>query len=155
MGLDITAYSRMAPCALHHRTEADETEAAWDMGHVLPYINPDFPEHAEHVQGCYQKTAISIEHGFRAGSYSGYNWWRDELAAMVPKGSRAFEELINFSDCEGTIGPNISRKLAADFARFQKHADQRQGDGTMFTAKYAEWRKAFEIASDEGFVWFH
>jgi hypothetical protein len=147
MGLDITAYSRM------ERVDCDSRDCELD-GHVNPYINPDFPEQANGVSGCYRKTPASKEHGFRAGSYGGYNWWRDELAQMV-SGLSAFSEMIMFSDCEGTIGPNTSRKLAADFGIFQELADARKDDDTMFTAKYQEWRKAFEIAQDGGFVRFH
>jgi hypothetical protein len=144
MGLDITAYSRMVPL------ECDSESC----DHVCPYVNPDFPEQADGVSDqCYGKTLQSQVHAFRAGSYSGYNWWRDELANMA-RGSAAFQELIEFSDCEGTIGPRTSRKLAADFARFQERADARKDDSTMFTEKYRLWRKAFDIAADGGFVRF-
>ena len=38
-----------------------------------------------------------------------------------------FWELINFSDCEGVIGPKTSAKLAGDFAAFQEKADAHHG----------------------------
>jgi hypothetical protein len=138
----------MAPVIRCDSTYPCETDE-----HVQPYINPDFPDQADGVSGCYQKTAQSQEVDFRAGSYSGYNWWREELETMA-RGSFAFADMIHFSDCEGTIGPVTSAKLARDFAKFQPQANARAEDGTMFTAKYNLWRKAFETASDNGFVRF-
>lgn len=112
---------------------------------------------------------------FRAGSYSGYNTWRNQLAELAgypavrhessykpseelyaagawkAKGG-PFWELINFSDCEGVIGATTSTKLAKDFAEFQAKADAHPSD--WFRACYADWRKAFELASQEGAVVF-
>lgn len=63
----------------------------------------------------------------------------------------AFVELINFSDCEGVIGAEVAKKLAADFAAYQDKA----GDKGDFARVYASWRKAFELAADGGAVCFH
>lgn len=69
---------------------------------------------------------------FRAGSYSGYNWWREILAKLVGitdinafwiktgginnrKGKEPFFELINFSDCEGTLPLRECKRLKKDF----------------------------------------
>jgi hypothetical protein len=145
MGLDISAYSRVVPIT-------GEMMDAWR--HPEVYVNPDFKERADGLEnGIYRRLEGSKEHNFRAGSYSGYNWWRDELANMARP--PAFEELVNFSDCEGTIGHLTSAKLAADFAAHQEKADARRDDGTMFYQKYCDWRKACEIASDNGFLSFH
>ncbi|UZD74736.1 hypothetical protein OM992_03295 [Bacillus siamensis] len=94
---------------------------------------------------------------FRAGSYSGYGWWRRKLEEF--KGDTAFQELINFADNEGTIGPVVSKKLAKDF---NEHADAAReyartlGDaGEVWLYLYGDWKKAFEMASENGAVNFH
>ncbi len=112
---------------------------------------------------------------FRAGSYGGYNKWRNELAKLAGYPQRPlvdrrgvrelhaqgawetdsgpFWELINFSDCEGSIGPKTSAKLAKDFAEHQTKAEAHPDE--WFRELYAEWRKAFEMAADGGVVTFH
>ena len=70
----------------------------------------------------------------------------DEAARATP-----FYELINFSDCEGFIGPKTSAKLAKDFAAWQEKA----GERGWFSEKYAQWRAAFELAANGGVVQFH
>ena len=111
---------------------------------------------------------------FRAGSYSGYNAWRNELAKLAgypeieyeswgrtEKGfdggafkasSGPFLELIKFSDCEGVIGTAVSKKLSKDFADFDQKAAE---IGGLFYELYTEWKQAFEMASDGGFVNFN
>jgi hypothetical protein len=108
-------------------------------------------------------------HGFRAGSYGGYNTWRERLCRFAldvepndvwtdPKAfaGQAFVELINFSDAERSIGPVTSAKLAADFAAHYKRVAARAitlGDEEVdFIDRYEHWRRAFELASADGFV---
>jgi hypothetical protein len=160
MGLDISAYSKIRRLPLP--TDEDHSGE-----HARIYPNPDFPEQAEGIEDGYYE----YEHGmdFRAGSYSGYNEWRNELARLAgyapverdhspyaagawQKKSGPFWELINFADNEGCIGPKTSAKLAKDFAEFQHNADLHPDE--WFRAKYAEWRKAFELAADAGAVDF-
>jgi len=95
-----------------------------------------------------------------------HNAWRNQLARLMldmsaeqvwnaAEGSlagRPFVELIHFSDCEGFMGPKTCAKLSADFVNNQKRADAAD---EYFRAKYADWRKAFAIASDGGAVDFH
>jgi hypothetical protein len=162
VGLDITVYRKLHPAP-------EGCEAAFNP-HVLDYPEranglPSGPVHGE------------VVFGFRAGSYSGYNEWREQLAKLAgypavlhrsswEKEQRArhaagawaategpFWELINFSDCEGTIGPRVAFKLAKDFAEWQERADAIDDD--YFKSKYAEWRRAFETAQDFGAVDFH
>jgi len=137
------------------------------MEHARIYPNPDFPAQAEGIEDGYYGYENSMD--FRAGSYSGYNQWRDELARMAgyapvasdhspyaagawQKKSGPFWELINFADNEGCIGPKTSAKLAKDFAEFQHAADLNPDE--WFRQKYAYWRKAFELASNDGAVDF-
>lgn len=169
MGLDITAHRQIK------KLEGIERhDDAYDAGGFVAYANDDFPGRAEGVEdrGAYIGTE---EHDFRAGSYSGYNNWREQLAVLAGypadetaddrhRHSRAafaasegpFWELINFSDCEGVIGPVVSAKLAKDFADHQAKADAVEGpDADWFKSAYANWRKAFEMAADGGCVDFH
>lgn len=70
---------------------------------------------------------------------------------------KPFYELIHFSDCEGTIGPEVSKKLYYDFVKFDQKAksysDEKIDD--YFYRKYKEWKEAFRIASEGGAVSFH
>ena len=113
---------------------------------------------------------------FRAGSYSGYNAWRNELAklagyeqtsvkssdgkmelrydATVWNGKKGpFWELIDFSDAEGVIGPVVCKRVHKDFLQFQaiaaKHPDQ------AFRTSYEDWTKAFAMCANDGAIVFH
>jgi hypothetical protein len=167
MGLDVSWYRRVK---LEPDAELDEDGSPVDWLNLVRVDEPvSFPERcADIAPGIYS----SADHGsFRAGSYSGYNQWREELAelagypALVIAGggkehshgawqadSGPFFELINFSDCEGVIGTAVSAKLAKDFADNQTKADE---VGGYFAEQYARWRNAFEQAAQGGFVDFH
>lgn len=172
MGLDITAYSELKKA--EYGNVFDEFGEIAD-GFVQFYVNTDFPGRADDVIDI---TAYEYNDAldFRAGSYGGYNSWRDKLAEMAGYSKSTckeygrtresfaatiwnnpspgpFMELINFSDCEGVIGTTISKKLAADFSEYQSKADAHQD--AHFREKYAEWRAAFELASNNGAVKFY
>lgn len=105
--------------------------------------------------GYYRVSGQSVS--FCAGSYANYGAWRSHLAQMAEDGPSAFEELINFSDCCGVIGPQTSAKLAADFAAWQGRAEAyaRLNPVVAFwIEKYNDWRAAFEIAAHGGYVDF-
>lgn len=161
MGLDITAY-RQAALAPDVDVDLDGYPVDYET-YTRAEVNPDFPDQADGIahHAIYRRGAE--EHGFRAGSYSGYNQWRNELASLVghadaracwnSEGPSPFRELINFSDCEGIIGPKTSAKLARDFAEYDVRASQVLTP--WFYPLYQKWRLAFELASDGGFVDFH
>lgn len=155
MGLDITAYRNIK------RIGDYNPDYDWENGEFTLYPNNDFPGREDGIaRGTYTATD-SMD--FRAGSYGGYNAWREQLAQLVGhKTARdvwgcpqpgPFVELINFSDCEGTIGPETSKKLAQDFSDFQHIADAH--DDEWFIDRYNLWRKAFEMAADNGAVEFY
>ncbi len=118
---------------------------------------------------------ITEHHEFRAGSYSGYNWWRKQLCdfaldapiEVVWKDVPAFRdkpfiELVDFSDCEGSFGPSTSAKLARDFAtnaaRLAERATRAITDDDergYFLEGYSNWQRAFELAAAGGFVILH
>lgn len=166
MGLDITAYERV----VWNRACTPDEDVDYDYDtqtHI--YFSPHFEDRALPLkEGIYDIEGESM--GFRAGSYSGYNWWRSKLAELVGttdqdiwggKEPVAFGELINFSDCEGTIGPEVSRKLAKDFEDWSDRAEAfakdalKSFDGEYWLQRYNEWKNAFKLASGEGAVQFH
>lgn len=179
MGLDVTAFEdiQKIDCIFNAEGEAvdPKTRRAIDYDtYFHPRHNNDFPGRADDIEdnACYTYAdAIDVS----AGPYSKYNWWRDELAKLAgyPLGkyekygtmydsycvacwngkTGPFSELINFSDCEGTIGTAVSKKLAADFAKFQTAGDAHPDE--YFWSKYSEWRTAFEMAANNGCVIFH
>jgi len=169
MGLDITAYKNITlidTCAM----EEWEGKHGWAATvHIWPgnLDGSHFPEQRAGAElkpnGVYEYEDV---HSFRAGSYSGYNHWRSDLAMMalgqrpedvwaIPAAYRdkPFYYIVNFSDCEGYIAGVAAKKLAQDFADFQERADQHPSE--WFREKYADWRKAFEFAAENGFVSFH
>ena len=180
MGLDIIAYSKVNH--VEELTDIEEFEEKYpfnsDSGRyttgegkfTFVYGNQDHPEHfAGMKQGVY---SYEDEFGYRAGSYSGYNEWRRRLSFMALDAppptvwgnpehykDKPFFWLINFSDCEGYIGTEKCKVLAADFAKWQPRADAildlDEDWCGWFVQKYADWRKAFELAAKGGFVDFH
>jgi hypothetical protein len=178
MGIDISAYKDIIKVSTGH-FDADGDPINKETGEAVEYdfrayANPDFPGREEGVEDRAHYTAGSYGNGFSAG-YGRYNRLREELAKLGgwPVGEYVqygvkhpthcekcwagekgpFSELINFSDCEGTIGPVVSKKLAADFAEHQGKADAHPSE--EFRAFYAAMRNAFETGAQNGCVVFH
>jgi len=170
MGLDIIAYRHVTPAP---DAPLDEHGYPKDYKkHVrvdqvsLDATEKAFPGRTKGMQpGLY---ACDKSFHFRAGSYTGYNDWRDRLARFaLRRGARSvwvdagmegpFVELINFYDNEGDIGPEVSAKLAKDFAILVNKARDFAADlddaGYFFDC-YRKWSKAFRMAADGGFVHF-
>lgn len=175
MGLDVTAYRQLRKLDVVFDADGEpidpvtRKEVEYDLFAV---VNPNFPGRAAEIE---HKAAYKAEESdsFRAGSYSAYSQWREDLAQLAgyPLGeyekygkkwpsycvacwngaTGPFSELINFSDCEGVIGATVSAKLANDFADFQ----DRVGQNGHFARIYDNFRRAFEMASDGGAVAFH
>lgn len=176
MGLDITAYSNLTKIDAVFNKNGEPidpvTRKALDGDYYEPRSNPHYDRADGLTEGVYRYDK-AIRHC--AGSYTGYSRWREELAKLAgwplgsyerygkiwpshaasawDKESGAFWELINFSDCEGTIGAATSAKLARDFAAHQAKADAHEDE--WFREKYGEWRAAFELAANAGAVSFH
>lgn len=181
MGLDITAYSKLEMVDVVYDADGEPINpvtreslfvVAADFAHI--YVNPDFPERADGLARGYYLYEETI--GFRAGSYMYYSRWREELARLAgypaspgeglmashhPHSNGVWEceggpffELINFSDCEGAIGPKTSAKLAKDFADFR---EKLSGEVVSFgfTENYDNFEQAFRLAADGGAVCFH
>ncbi len=154
MGLDITAYSKLV------RTEGYSENDNLPDDVTRLYVNAYFPGRADQITNGYYEYDDSL--GFCAGSYGDYNDWRDELIKIagyskgldeISAGDGPFSELIAFSDCEGVIGVTHCKKLAKDFADFQSKSDAHENE--RFRNTYTNFRKAFELASNDGAVEFH
>lgn len=160
MGLDITAYSGLKEL----RARDDDYDNRSIENEVAFCINDAFPG-----RNCNIKKDVVYSYtnslDFRAGSYSGYNMFRERLSqiallvlpAQVWNNWDTFEslpfcEMINFSDCEGVIGTDICIKLAKDFQDFESKI---QNEDEYFIEKYGQWKDAFKLASDNGAVEFH
>ena len=163
MGLGITVYEKIE--LVEAMTYAELKAKDWDHplydddGHFhVSVVDEEYRDRTP-TEGFYRTSGKSKR--FRAGSYGGYNRWREELAELVgttPKKvwagevPSAFGELINFSDCEGTLKSEVCAKLAKDFAEYQGRADR---IGGYFLDSYNHWREAFELAANGGAVDFH
>ena len=173
MGLDITAYRNLTPATEEVEMEDGypvDYQTFWKPGPSMKWSESVFPGRGKGVSHSTIYT-FSNTFGFRAGSYGGYNHWRDLLSQLAGYGSAEeawskedqsgpFMELIHFAGNEGVIGPVISAKLAKDFADFESRAKVfsatlDQYDAQNFITRYYDWKKAFEMASDGGAVCFH
>lgn len=199
MGLDITAYSRLEHVGKHgkdpERNEGEPGELddwCYYDGHVQAFAYDCFPRSfrgipilgTRHVGsgspfiegGCFAITEKTETLAFRAGSYSGYNHWRGDLAAQFnpapmtfdprtgpamtePDPELPFYELIWFADNEGSIGPEAAADLLADF---REHADRyvvpHPSEGAWRKdgeTRYQLWTRACELAADGGLIRFH
>jgi len=185
MGLDITAYKKLTKLDVVFDADGNPIDPRTRdplhyNNYTRFYVNHDFPGRNGDIEdkACY---AYEDSEGFRAGSYGGYNGWRERLAELAEYPMIEYEgvqgyapsrrmrrdaaawsgicegmpflELVNFSDCEGVIGSQIAAKLANDFAEFDDLA--KSVDDPWFYELYCKWRKAFEMAADDGAVSFH
>lgn len=171
MGLDITAYTRTERVGGYEGEEIGHADPGVGISQaILDWSNdqanfPGTPRGEGLTAGTY---TYEDSFDFKAGSYGGYNGWREALAQLVgwaddneafkspapPTDSprAAFWELIMFADNEGVIGPVVSKKLAKDFADWMPQASR---EPSWFLDLYNRWKGAFQMASDNGFVDFH
>lgn len=175
MGLDITAYRNLGPTDIDVTTyeefeEHDDGAMIFVPEQTLNSVENHWPGRTEGLTAGVHTYADC--HCFRAGSYGGYNAWRDDLARYAGYGSAgavwngdvdatAFLELINFTDCDGIIGPVVAAKLAVDFTeneeviRAKVTAERDDHDAAYWMQRYDNWKIAFEMAAQGGMVEFH
>lgn len=169
-GLDIVAFDRLTPV---NPADAKAASAAADS-HLVVLNVAYFPERFEGLKdGATYRFDKAFE--FRAGSYSGYNRWRNELAKLagnqptpVPTNGKTelrydatvwdqrsgpFWELIAFSDDVGVIGPVVCKRVYQDFLRFDSAAARHPDPN--FRESYADWKKAFAMCANGGAIEFH
>lgn len=104
------------------------------------------------------------EFDFRAGSYSGYNKFRNELCISAnniqdkelwTSKNEAFKFywLINFTDCDGYIGTSYCKILYDEFVKYENEVKSNLNE--YFHKTYDNFKEAFRLASDNGLVSFH
>lgn len=153
MGLDINYYSGLTK--LKPLTNEECTGLCF-------FINIHFNHRADDIDEDYEY-AYETRGEFRAGSYSGYNKWRHELAQLVGYAGASyywetdieaapFYNLINFSDCEGTLGTEVCKSLYKDFEDYSSRADEFFDEYSLKI--YNKFKEAFRVASDNGAVQF-
>lgn len=161
MGLNIKAYGRLKEVPYEEVVFGDYGLPNDERVRSF-FSNPDYPYHIEDINpDRYYLCRDKFE--FRAGSYAGYNNFRNELSKLAGykdsldiwnnKYQGPFVELINFSDCEGTIGFKISSKLLSDFKDFNDLA--KLHPDPFFYENYRNWTKACEMASKFGVISFN
>lgn len=158
MGLDIKAYRNLEVVnnpKLDEDGEVVNWETEWKPGASMKWSEDNFPGRGEGIEvDLVYSWENSIK--FCAGTYSSYNWWRDKLEEFA-KGDE-FQELIDFADNEGVIGPIVSEKLFRDFEDLEEEAEQfaqsLDETGEYWLKKYNQWKDAFEYAADNGAVRF-
>ena len=166
MGLDIHAYKNLLLMDKND-VAVDEDGYPEDYdNYMFMYLNEHFPLQGEGLVNGGIYFINGDEFSFRAGSYSGYSEWRNELAKLAQYSSiqdvfdgqtGPFSELINYSDCEGAIGPVASAKLLKDFQDFDERAqavEEADIDKGWFYCVYSDFKTAFEMASHNGAVVF-
>lgn len=176
MGLDICAYSNIM--------KQPEPEVQKVVGKLLAPLGEEILEVSEVTDRChdleegvYLDTFDTVQHHFRAGSYSGYNGFRDRLskallgveASAVWEDPASFEgrpgyEMIDFSDCEGVISSSVADKLHKDLVGnrevFEKHLiEEFDADNdkpfdpiSLDMETYDDFIYAFKLASENGVV---
>jgi len=164
MGLDITAYRQLT---IATGVEVDESGYPVDYDKywkpstaAIKWAEEHFPGRSQGIDRDAIYTSAE-SHAFRAGSYSGYNAWRNQLAELAGikdedrdhlDEGKPFAELVFFADNEGVIGPVVGAKLLRDF---QDNLPKAEAIGGYFLDRYRDWLKAFEFAADGGAVEFH
>lgn len=172
MGLDIGAYKEVKFIDVK---EVNEEECYVIDVHCVKYeddqwyqlyLNPHFPLQSKGLQEFMLiEDDKWSDYSFRAGSYGNYNVWRRNLAKIAGYQEDGIEcdeaawkcsfgpfiELIYFSDCEGVINSEVSKKLLGDFELYEEQAKK---EDEWFYEKYSHFKEAFKIASEKGLVVF-
>lgn len=177
MGLAVVAYSQIK--LLGSSIDGDDLNKTIEL-----YVNPDFPDHAKGIKSEGYYSYKESKTCWR-GSYSSFNNWREKLAKIAgykpvlvervegyPESAITsylygafevsegpFHELICFSDCEGTINSEISKKLLKDFEEWDEKAKEFDQNFNLaylgFYEVYKGWYEGLKIASQDGVLSYH
>lgn len=122
----------------------------------IPNSHPIFALRAPGlVDGGYYlySDAEGMDHGFGYSNWHAFLREIKELSGYTGAESDPFHELIAFSDCEGTIGADASRRIAKAFADFDHKASPPERRPSFYS-RYEAVRRLFDCAADDGFVSF-
>lgn len=156
MGLTITGYSHL---------ERIVTSSHQLRSNVF-FINKKILDHLSPNEcGMYRMTAHCKTERLYS-SYGDYNHWRTHLCWLLhgyapseiwditylkePLGP--FVELINFTDCDGWIGPRIASFLNTDFKQFREVIRQRASSISKKIEKREEVHDDFAAFSETCFI---
>lgn len=153
MGLDIHLYTGL---------EKIESNVLEGDSIITLYPSEIFSRGEDGLVGTYR---FKDSDHFHAGNYSSYNYWRNKLCELTNSMSDKefwdldvhelpFYKLINFSDCDGFIGPLTALELVEDFQDFQARVDAMdkdcyEGSGYGFKEQYFSFMNFFERAGRE------
>lgn len=173
MGLDINVLKSIEFIDVNYDNEDEDIiidkngKIYTDENYYKLYLNPYFPLQSQGLKSIIKINDHNFDYSFRAGSYGNYNAWRNNLAKILGYEDYSgdgdydltvfeltegpFWELIKFSDCEGVINSQVSKKLLNDFIEYDSVAKK---EGGHFYELYRNFHKAFEIASKNGVVIF-
>ncbi len=187
MGLDVTSYSRAIrigdypdhPDGLDGLADYDSVQRCYllrgqKVASIYPASLDDFPHHAMPLTGGIY--SFHEQYHFRAGSYSGYNVFRDWISQQIlgktqddvchlirdcnpaTYPDQGIVWLVYFSDCEGIISGERCEPILAGL---EKHKDRlfaatkSFANSVYYHEKVEDWIKALALAVDGGFVKFH
>lgn len=155
MGLCITGFKHIVLLDADYDEEQEiatdrKTGAIIEVPLVVPWVNSDFPGREDNI---IHKKVYSFQEEIKMlhMSYGGYNYWRDELHRLSPVD---FELLVNFSDCEGVLGPNTCARLALIFDDNHSKAKDFRSDYPGFLKAYEEMQAGFKLVAHNGLVRF-
>lgn len=184
MGLDISCYSNVKVATDGHDIPDGESWCEADA-HIQVYSYAGFDHALRGVAaeatlkpmtgassitdaGCFD-VSESQSFGFRAGSYGGYNAFRDALAGLSNRSAEhywgndgdpdwPFYELVNFADNEGTLDWVAAKALLDDFRHHRDQFAREHKDSagrSYWVETYDDWITGLELAADHGCVVFH
>jgi hypothetical protein len=166
MGLDIYALSNL-------EKSTSEVDAV-----IVLTENDEFGTRTDFESGPYGETSKTEQLDFSAGSYGTYNWFRNQLsiaiyghpAAKIWENIESYEgkpfiEIINFTDCDGVIGTEVSEKLYNDFVNNRPELlkyclNTFKEDVSIYSSfeyvikTYDNFTEAFKLGKDSGLVIF-
>ena len=154
MGLAVIAYCDVTPWDELSESARDGRSPEEDG--IRFQNDPAFADRlAPLEEGYYQATESHREY---IGSYHYYGEWRTWLSRTFPS---AFQELVDFSDSYGSLGPNAICSLRVDFEDWEERvrdmAETPSPDGddiNSYFETFQQFRRCFEAAGSDGVVKF-
>lgn len=163
MGLDIVVFANVEPLV----GDLSEEAQSFFREELFLQNNDSFLTNNDGMENG--KYAGVQRFSFRAGAYSSFGQFRSRLCSLALDTDildvwddvdsyvgKPFIELINFSDCEGFIGPKTSAKLAKDFNELESKGtlkfSEDAEDQAYYMSIYYKFRNAFAQAGEENGV---
>lgn len=175
MGLDITAISNIVPMMGDEDLLLDSIGMNTEVFYVHPHFSnkvAEFKDYTEDNKVSYMTSDTSKVHAFRVGSYSTHNQFKNKISKIMigvtletlfdnldDYVDHPFFEFLDMSDCNGSIGPNVSKTILKDFIdyrdKFMTNLEE-NGDTSdkWMVETYDNWIKSFEYSAQDGILMF-